>query len=240
MKINAVLVPFSHPDATKLVEALKTTGVGYSAVTMPHKGAVIPLIDSVDKDAKAVGAVNTILNKDGKLSGYNTDLDGIRYALRSARMKGKNVLIVGAGGAAAAVSYVVKKARGKAMYTDRTREKAELLKKRFGGRVVDIEKLTAKDIDVIVHATPVGQHPHTNQIAIPKALIAKHQLVFDLVYNPLQTLLLKTAKKKGARTVSGLDMFIVQGMRQVELSTGKRIIKPAYVEKLKRAVAKTL
>ncbi|MEK9177001.1 MAG: shikimate dehydrogenase [Patescibacteria group bacterium] len=238
--LDAVLMPFAHEDVGKLVAAIRTLGIGLSAVTMPHKGAVIPLLDSVHPEAKAVGAVNTILNVEGKLTGHNTDLDGIRYALRNVHLRGKHVLIVGAGGAAAAAAHVVVKAGGETMHADRTHEKAERLAKRLKGEAVELSELSPEDVDVIVHATPVGQHPNPGKMAIPESLIAKHQTVFDLVYNPLNTALLRAAKKKGAKTVSGIDMFVVQGMRQVELWTGKKILNEALVGAMRKEIAKSL
>lgn len=239
-KLDAVLLPFSNPDITQLVSAIRALPIHLTAVTMPHKQSIIPLLDGIDEEAKAVHAVNTVINRNGKLYGSNTDIAGIEYALRGVILKNKNVLLVGAGGAANAVAYVVKKKKGNLLYLNRTREKAEELQKKFGGIVVRGNELRGEGVDSIINATPVGMFPDSDDIPIPVVLLHRHQVVFDLVYNPVKTTLLKLAEKKGAKTISGLDMFAVQGLRQIELWTGKRMITNSLVEKVKRNILNEL
>jgi shikimate dehydrogenase len=207
---------------------------------MPHKESIMPLLDRIDPAAKSIGAVNTVVNRKGVLSGYNTDLDGIAYALKGLSLARKKVLIVGAGGAARAVAHVVRKQGGEIIYLNRTAAKARKLMKEFGGRIAKEKELVAGDIDLIVNATPVGMHPKTAGMPLSERLIAKHQAVFDLVYNPLETRLLKTAKRKGAKAISGLDMFVVQGLRQVELMSGRKIITPESVRSAARSLKKKI
>ena len=259
LKLNAVLSPISNPDIKKLVSDIRTLPIHLTAVTMPHKQSIMPLLDSVDAAAKKVGAANTVINKNGKLHGYNTDVTGIEYALRDTPLKDRNVLLVGAGGAANAVAYVVKKGGGNLLYLNRTKEKAEELRKRFGGIVLSPEstppqssplkrgggkrkegRLSPKGIDIIINATPLGMYPKIDEIPILPELLDTHQTVFDLVYNPVQTKLLKLAKKKGAKIISGLDMFAVQGLRQIELWTGKKIIEKKLVERVKKEILNDL
>lgn len=237
---KAITLPFSHSDIRKLVASIRTLSVQLIAVTMPFKQSVMPLLDSVEKKAAEVDAVNTIINRNGKLIGHNTDIFGIEYALRNTVLKNKNVLLLGAGGAAYAVAYVIKKKGGKLIYINRTESRAKSLQKKFGGRIAKLSNLTPKDINVIINATPIGQRPNVKSTPIGESLLAKHQTIFDLVYNPLQTKLIQLARKKGVKTISGIDMFVAQGARQVELWTGKKIITPRLVEKLKRAVIKEL
>lgn len=235
--IDALLLPFPSPDIRALVKAIRTLPVHLTAVTMPHKQSIIPLLDHVDAPAKAVGAVNTVVNKSGKLSGYNTDIDGIRYALRTVKLKGTYVALIGAGGAASAVAYVVHEKGGKLLYLNRTVRKATDLSRKFGGEVLN----GAKGIEragVIINATPIGMHPRTRELPISADAIRKGQTVFDLVYNPVDTKLLRVAGRKGAKTVSGLDMFAVQGLRQMELWTGKKIITKRLVDRVKRNILK--
>ena len=236
LKLNARLLPFSHPDIKVLVSAIRMLPIHLTAVTMPHKQSIMSLLDTVDSAAKKVGALNTVINRGGKLHGYNTDIDGIRYALRGVTLKDRNVLLVGAGGAAYAVGYVVKEGGGNLLYLNRTPQKAKKLQKMFGGLLVREGELREEGIDVIINATPLGMYPETSAIPIPEKLLHKHQTVFDLVYNPVETKLLKLAKKKGAQTISGLEMFAVQGLRQIELSTGKKIINGTVVERVKRNI----
>jgi len=240
LKIDAILVPFSHRDVRALVAAIRALPIHLTAVTMPHKQTIMPLLDAIDPDAKKVGAVNTVVNRQGKLIGYNTDIDGIRYALRDTKLRNRTVLLIGAGGAANAAASAVRKAGGKLLYMNRTAKKAQALRKRFGGEVCSEQALNAEAIDVIINATPLGMHPDEKRIPIPERLLRKGQTVFDLVYNPPQTKLLVLAKRRGARTVSGLDMFAVQGLRQIELWTGKKIITTKLVETVKRNLLKSL
>ncbi|MSU56465.1 MAG: shikimate dehydrogenase [Candidatus Taylorbacteria bacterium] len=261
LKLNAVLSPISNPDVKALVAEIRSLPLHLTAVTMPHKQSIMPLLDSVDAAAKKVGAVNTVINKKGKLHGYNTDVAGIEYALRDTKLKDRNVLLVGAGGAANAVAYVIKQKKGNLLYLNRTEKHAEELQKRFGGIVLSFEdtttpprrlgtppqlrrggtgRLSPQGIDVIINATPVGMYPKIDDVPIPEELLDKHQAVFDLVYNPVDTKLLKLARKKGAKIISGLDMFAVQGLRQIELWTGKKIITKSLVEKVKNNLLKTL
>lgn len=240
LKLNAVLLPFSNPDIKQLMAAIRALPIHLTAVTMPHKQSIMPLLDSVDGAAKAVGAVNTVVNRADKLTGYNTDIDGISYALRGTNLKGKQVLVLGAGGAAVAVSYVVKKAGGKLLYLNRTRSRAEALRKRFGGKVVSLREISPQKIALIVNATPIGMYPKVNVLPIPKAYIRGTHTVFDLIYNPKDTKLLMVSRKKGAKAVSGLDMFAVQGLRQIELWTGKKLVTQRLVERVKKNLVKTL
>lgn len=256
LELNAVLSPISNPDITALVGQIRSTPIHLTAVTMPHKQSIMPLLDKVDAPAKKVGAVNTVVNRGGQLTGYNTDIAGIEYALRDTPLKGRNVLLVGAGGAARAAAYVIKKGGGNLLYLNRTKEKAKELRKVFGGTVLPplspllrkpARRLTGGEgrlrplgIDVIINATPIGMYPNTDDMLISPELLDRHQTVFDIVYNPVETKLLKLAKKRGARVVSGLNMFAVQGLRQIELWTGKKIIEKKLVERVKRNLRKTL
>lgn len=240
LKLDAVLLPFSHPDIKALISAIRTLPIQLTAVTMPFKQSIIPLLDTVDAGAKAIGAVNTVVNRKGTLHGYNTDVAGIVYVLRDVTLKNSNVLLVGAGGASRAVAYVVAKAGGNLLYMNRTAKHAEELRRSFGGLVVGENAISPEGIDVIINATPVGMYPKADDTPVPDALLRKGQTVFDLVYNPMDTKLLKQAKKKGATTISGLDMFVVQGLRQIELWTGKKIIEKKLVERVKRNILNDL
>lgn len=235
---NAVMLPFSNPDIKKLISAIRAMSINLTAVTMPFKQSIIPFLDSVDGVALSVGAVNTVIRRNNKLIGYNTDIFGIEYALRDTPLCGKNILLVGTGGAGFAVACVIKNGGGKCLYADRSLNKARRLQKKFGGKIAQIKNLSAKDIDVIINATPIGMYPKTKNSPIPISLIGKHQTVFDLVYNPIKTKLIKSAEKKGAKTISGIDMFIAQGIRQAELWTGKNIINQKLVCRLKKIIIK--
>lgn len=235
---NAVMLPFSNPDIKKLISAIRIMSINLTAVTMPFKQSIMPFLDSVDDAALSAGAVNTVIRKNNKLIGYNTDIFGIEYALRHTPLRDKNVLLIGAGGAGLAVACVIKNNGGKCLYADRNLKKARRLQKRFGGKIAQIKNLAAKDIDIIINATPVGMYPNIKNSPVPAMLIDKHQTIFDIVYNPAETKFLKIAREKGAKTISGIDMFIAQGIRQIELWTGKNIINPKLASRLKKIIIK--
>ena len=236
LKLNAVTVPVADSDVGKLVSKIRTESIGLTAVTMPFKKSVIPLLDHIDKTAKSINAVNTIINKNGKLFGYNTDIDGIQYALREVPLKNKNVLLLGAGGAGHAVAHVVSEQKGKLIYINRTIEESFNMAKKFKGRVAKEDELDAGDIDVIINATPVGMFPDVSSLSAPDKVIDKNKVVFDVVYSPLETKLLQVAKQRGAIVISGIDMFVAQGVCQIERWTGKKIITPKLMEQLKKKI----
>jgi len=234
LKLYAVTVPVADSDVKKLVSKIRNESIGLTAVTMPFKKSVIPLLDRIDKVARKVKAINTIINKNGKLSGYNTDIDGVRYALRKLRLQNKRVLLLGAGGAGYAVAYVVRERGGKLFYLNRNVQESLVIQKIFQGRIAKVGELSAGDIDVIINATPVGMFPDVQSLSAPDKIIDKNKVVFDVVYSPLETKLLKVAKQRGAKTISGIDMFLAQGIKQIELWTGKNIINSSLVSRLKK------
>lgn len=236
--INAVMLPFSNSDVKKLVSAIRAMSINLIAVTMPFKQSIIPLLDSIDDTASSIGAVNTVINRGEKLIGYNTDIFGIEYALRNTSLRDKNVLLVGAGGAGRALAYLIKKNGGKCMYVDRTLKRTLRLQKQFGGKIAQLKNLSSKDIDIIINATPIGMRPDTKNSPVPINLIDKHQTVFDLVYNPVKTKLIKLAQKKRAKTIFGIDMFIAQGIKQIELWRGKNIINPNLISRFRKIIIK--
>lgn len=240
LKLDAVTIPVADSDVGKLVSKIRKESIGLTAVTMPFKKSVIPLLDYVDKTAESINAVNTIINKNGKLFGYNTDIDGVRYALRNVPLKNKRVLLLGAGGAGHAVAYVVSEQKGKLIYLNRTIEESFNMAKKFKGQQAKEEELKAGDIDVIINATPVGMFPDVSSLSAPSKVIDKNKVVFDVVYSPLETKLLQVAKQKGAIVISGIDMFVAQGIRQIELWTNKKIISLDLVGRLKKVIIEKL
>ncbi len=223
--INAFMLPVSNKRLVPLISAIRVLGIRLTAVTMPFKQTIIPYLDKVDPKAMAIKAVNTVINKNGKLFGFNTDIDGIIFALQNQKISDKTVLIIGAGGAARAAAYYVKNKKGKILYLNRTKNKALLLQKAFGGKVVGLKDLYQKNIDILINATPIGAYPKTKALPVPKEVVKKCECVFDIVYNPLQTSLIKLAHNERIKTISGIEMFIGQALKQIELFSGKKIAK---------------
>lgn len=219
--IDACMETAPDEDIKRLVQLIREKPISLTAVTIPHKETIIEYLDEVDTVAREIGAVNTVINRGGKLYGYNTDVVGISIALQGVEIKGKNVIVLGAGGAARAVAYYIAKQGGNLYYYNRTQEKAEQLQKEFGGMVItesDIPKIIA---DVIVNTTPLGLFPNVDTSPLENYTFNSKQAVFDMVYNPRETKLLQTAKAAGATTISGIEMFIGQALEQVRLWTGE-------------------
>lgn len=220
--IDAVMLAFESSDLRKAVNGIKDLGIGLTAVTLPFKEAIMPLLGSVDPLASKIGAVNTVVNKNGRLSGYNTDILGIAAALKGVPVRGRKVLLLGAGGAALAAAYYAVSNGGDLYYLNRTPAKAKRLARRFGGEVILPKAVEGLDPDIIVNATPIGMHPKTDATPLPGYRFRKGQTVFDLIYNPVRTRLISEAARAGARAVSGEVMFAHQAIAQVKLWSGKQ------------------
>ena len=227
-------------------------------VTVPHKEAVMPLLDAVEATARDIGAVNTVVSRDGRLVGANTDLEGFLRALREEgtyEPRGGNALVLGAGGAARAVAYalLVEGVAGVAIANwspDRARVLAEELGARFPGRAralsLDAEALAPllgadASVDLLVNCTSLGMAhgPDPDASPVPAELIPGTALVYDLVYaryNPQETPLLAAARLAGARTLGGLPMLVYQGATAFRLWTGRE----APIDVMMRAASAAL
>src|SRR3990167_7575283 len=221
--IDAVWLAFENQDIGKLIVAVRALPIHLTAVTLPHKETVMPFLDEIDERAREIGAVNTVINSGGKLKGFNTDVVGIERSLSGTELKNKNVLVLGAGGVAHAILYHLREKKSKIYVHDRTLSKTESLTKKFGGTSLEKDSLNTFEYDVIINATPVGLPPNTEATPIPKDLIKKGSTVFDLVYNPPKTTLLKHAEERGAKPISGLLMFLEQALEQQRLWLDREI-----------------
>lgn len=221
--INAVMLAFPNEDIATVIASMRALPIQLLAVTLPHKQEVMKHLDQIDPAAREIGAVNTVINREGKLHGYNTDVVGIAEALKDVPVQDRNVLVLGAGGAARPLCWFLKKNAAHIFCLNRTRTKAEELMKEFGGTALDNEGLQKAGIDVIVNATPVGMEPLTDESPLDASLLNSGQTVFDLIYNPAETLLLKDAKKAGAKTINGMPMLVAQALEQVRLWSGKEL-----------------
>jgi 3-dehydroquinate dehydratase/shikimate dehydrogenase len=229
--LNAVFVPLQVKDLDEFMRRtvkpetreIELNFKGF-AVTIPHKRNIVKHLDSIDETARAIGAVNTVKIEDGKLSGYNTDAQGFIEPLQNAfgDLKNARVAVFGAGGASRAVCCALKKAGADVTVFARNLEKSEQLKADFGVR---IEKLSpAKnygDFDILVNATPLGTKGEPeNETPAVAAQIENVKLVYDLIYNPFETKLIKEAKKVFVPVLGGLSMLIAQAAAQQKIWTG--------------------
>jgi shikimate dehydrogenase len=233
LNINAVLLAFPNNNLPSLIKSIKTLSIGLTAVTMPYKEKVLKYLDYYSPEVKTLKAANTIIQREGKLYGHNTDVDGIKYALRDISLLEKNVLVIGAGGAARAAALVLKDNHSNIFWLNRTKKKAIALSKIFGGKVIDSDKLKELDIDIIINTTPLGMHPNIDVSPLPNYTFNANQTIFDMVYNPMDTQLLKQAQKSNAKIINGLDMFVGQGLKQIELFKDVKILSIKMINDIK-------
>jgi shikimate dehydrogenase len=235
--MNAVYLAFDTQDVEGLVRGMKAFGIKGLSVTIPHKSAVIPLLDRVDELAQRIGAVNTISNEEGRLIGYNTDAMGALKALEEkTRISGKKCVIVGAGGAARAIGFILKEKGVPLQLANRSKERGEALARDLGCSFVPLAGVEQTNADLLINTTSVGMSPHTDESPVPDRILREGMTVMDIVYNPLETRLLRTAKQRGCVTVEGLGMFVHQGAEQFRLWTGRA----APTEAMSQAVRKVL
>jgi shikimate dehydrogenase len=237
--IDFIYVPFQARDIKPAIEAIRGLGIRGASITVPHKVTAMPYLDHIDEEAREIGAVNTVVNDNGVLTGYNTDGTGARQALGEVTtLAGKKAVLIGSGGAALAIAAALKKSGTRLVILNRTVEKARHLAKMantddFGG----LDKLPiVSSADILINATPVGMWPEVNESVIPRELLHQGITVFDIVYNPMETRLLTEAKEKGYSVVYGYKMLLYQAARQFELFTGHRAPLPVMEHALIEAL----
>lgn len=215
--LDAVLLAKAYDDIESLIAAIRTLDVKLTAVTVPYKEKVIHYLDDYSQEVQAIGACNTIIQQNGILRGYNTDIDGIAYAFRETPIYRKKALIIGAGGSARSAAYFLTQHEANIFWYNRTLSKAKKLADIFGGNVITQQDLNNMEIEVIINTTPIGLYPNQQETPLPKYRFNENQVVFDMVYNPHITKLLHDAQKHQAIFISGIEMFIGQAIKQVEL-----------------------
>jgi len=232
LDLNAVYVAFPVTNLAQAVTGLRGLNIGGVSVTIPFKEEIIPLLDELDPQAACIGAVNTVVNREGRLLGHNTDWRGAAAALLPhTPITGEHVLLLGAGGAARAIAFAVKEKGGTFSLTDVDQARAMNLAREFGGEALAPDALANCPATVLINATPVGMAPAHEDIPIDPELLGSFRVVMDIVYKPLETRLLREAKARGCQVVDGLQMLIHQGAAQFELWTGR----PAPREVMARA-----
>jgi shikimate dehydrogenase len=235
--LDYIYLPFRvrPEELTQAIAGLKALNIRGFNVTIPHKVSVIPLLDGLDPLAEKIGAVNTVVNGGGGLRGYNTDATGFLRALlgRGVKPEDKNVVIVGAGGAARAIAYILAEKGAhltiinRKLELDWAEDIAQLILEDFGREVRVMELLPRKlavalpGADILVNATSVGMSPAGGRSPVPARLLHRRTVVFDVVYNPMTTKLLREARAAGAKTIGGVDMLAWQGALAFEKWTGQ-------------------
>jgi len=244
--IDAVYVPFrvKKSELKNAIQGLRSLSVKGFNVTAPHKVKIIQYLNRLDSTAEEIGSVNTVLNKNGSLRGYSTDGSGALKALEEvcAPLEGQSLLIFGAGGASRAIAHTLTPRVKSLRLVNRTLTHAKQLERRLRQRFRTAITSTAlsgrnlrhlvEEADVIINATSMGMR-RKDDLPIGEGWLRKDQWIFDIVYDPLETNLLKLAGQAGAKTVSGLDMLLNQGAASFELWTGRK----APVLEMRRAIA---
>lgn len=245
--IDAVYLPLRIP-ADVLLDSLKEfdrLGLSGYSVTIPHKEGVLQFCDSMDEETDEIGAANTLYRLNDQWAATNTDasaaLEAIQEGLNKAGsvvdLVGRKVLILGAGGASRAVAYALMRSGAAVSVTNRTRERGRTLAAEIGCQYVSWENRGAEACEVLVNCTSVGMHPNLDESPFEQHWLSDSTLVFDTVYNPEQTLLLKHARERGCPTISGIEMFVRQAGRQFELFTGMEAPRDYMAETLRRSMS---
>lgn len=249
LKLNAVYMLFEKsnaefPHALKLLRLMDVAGFN---VTIPYKEEIIPYLDTIDAQAARIGAVNTVVNKKGKFIGYNTDAPGFIHSLRNDlkfQPKGKNIFIVGAGGAGRAIGFALGKEKAKAItFYDIYSPRAEKLAKAFGcafpgcsvASVATPARGDLSAISLVVNASNCGMKLD-DPLPIDPKLLPKGGVVYDIIYNPSPTKLIKAVKARGILGVNGLGMLLCQGALAFEIWTKRK----APVAAMRKALLKEL
>ena len=234
MNFNGIYVPFKVDTIGDFMREFRKLDIKGYSVTIPHKESVINHLDTIDPMAKKIGAVNTIVNMDGQLVGYNTDCEAAIKVLedvsrgerpfaltKDVHLREKKVTIVGAGGAARAIAFGLKERQAQITIINRNYERAQSLARDVGCFSRKFDDPQALDTDILINATPVGMYPKINETPIDKDKLKSSMIVFDTIYNPIETKLLKEAKAQGCKTINGLSMFVHQAAAQFKLWTGQ-------------------
>lgn len=238
--INAAYTAFrvTAADLGNAVAGIRSLGFGGINVTIPHKVAIMAHLDDIDEDSRLIGAVNTVVNKEGQLIGYNTDGIGYVRSLKEetgCTLQGRRVLLLGAGGAARGVAFALaRESPDRITIANRTLEKAAALADAIrqapvgaDGRALPLGELFDRHerYDLIINTTSIGMHPHTGDMPIADDMLprlaADGAIVSDLIYNPRETRLLARARELGAIVHGGLGMFVYQGAYAFEYWTGQ-------------------
>ncbi|MFZ2949951.1 MAG: shikimate dehydrogenase [Desulfuromonadaceae bacterium] len=251
LNLDYVYVAFKVEDVKNALSGMKAlTNFRGLSVTIPHKMEVIKYVDEINDLDRSIGSINTVINENGKLIGMGTDGPGALKALVDAGvvLQGKNVAMVGSGGVARAIAFTLaqKAGVGKISLLDIDENMLQGLAQDLkSGTDADIESFVSNDAsiakvmsyaDIIVNCTPIGMHPHEGVSIVPPELFRDGQAVFDVVYNPIETKLLRDARSRGLIAVSGVDMFINQAAMQFEYFTEVK----APIEEMRRVLMEKL
>lgn len=236
--LDYAYLPFrvDKADLGKALDGMRALNMRGMNITIPHKVEVMQYLDALDPLAEKIGAVNTVVNDSGRLTGYNTDATGFLQPLieKDAEPEGRNVVVIGAGGASRAISFML--ADRKARLTIMNRREEFDWAVNLAAHVSEIFKVDVSALElnrgnletalagagIVVNATSLGMSPNVDATPIPSELLRPGIILYDIVYNPLKTRLVREAEAAGAETVSGIDMLVWQGVLAFEKWTGQK------------------
>ncbi|TWU03573.1 shikimate dehydrogenase [Neorhodopirellula pilleata] len=244
--INARYLPFRVPkdDLQTFMNTCHDIGVEGISITIPHKEAAVDYCTQAEASVTGIGAINTMIFNGEDRIGYNTDyraaMDCIEETFKIERgtensMQGKTALILGAGGVSRAIAWGLRQRKCDVVIASRTEERAKMLASEIGCTAIDWELRHDVKAHLLVNGTPVGMHPNVDDSPYEQAAINQFMVVFDTVYNPENTLLIKQARQKQARVITGVDMFVRQAAYQYRLFTGKDAPTDLMRQKIKQA-----
>lgn len=234
---NGIYLALRVKDIAPAISGIKALNIKGASITIPHKVAVMEFLDQIDEKALKIGAVNTVIIRQDLLIGYNSDCTGAIKALsEKTGITGKDVAIIGAGGAARAIGFGIVSEGGNVTVLNRSIKHGEQLAKDLRSDYRPLAEFKKVRCQILINTTPVGMFPDIEAMPVQKKDIKKEMVVMDIVYNPLKTRLLKEAEDIGCITIDGVSMFVYQGAYQFQLWTGIK----APVDIMKKAVLQAL
>ncbi len=246
--INAVYVPFrvTRQQFQTFLDDMGPLNLQGLSVTIPHKESAVTKVQYADGAVKMVRALNTLVRRDGAWEGHNTDYRAAMMLLEAKLgaepgeakpFSGRRVLVLGAGGVARAIVFGLVRRGAFVTICGRTLERAEALAREAGARHVSWQQRTAVPCDVLINCTPVGMFPNVDEIPVPPGFLEEGMVVFDTVYHPENTMLVKEARARGCRVITGLEMFIRQAVLQFQLFTQEEAPEELMLEVARRELS---
>ena len=224
MDLNARYVSFCVKDLENAILGIRALDIKGVSVTIPHKVEVMKYLDEVDEESRKIGAVNTIINNNGRLLGANTDWMGVVRTLQEAvDIKDRTFLILGVGGTALAALFGIIREGGLPVIVNRPEEEetGRKIARLWDCPFYRLSEIGQLRMDFLMNTTPVGMYPNVEQSPVSPEILGNFRWVMDVIYNPYKTKLLRDAEKAGCGVLSGLDMFVHQGAEQIKLWTGR-------------------
>lgn len=245
LELDAVYLPFRVKQPRTFLDGYERIGLQGLSVTIPHKQAMVGLMDEVDELTSRVGALNTVHISNGRRLGYNTDIAAALQSIESAAdraglpsLENCTALVVGAGGAGRAIAYGLAPRVARLIIANRTLSRAERLAAELNAESCGLDLMTQHRPDVLINATSVGMSPRTDESPVPAEMLRPDMAVFDSIYNPIETRLLSEARRAGSTTASGLEWFVNQGAAQLEIWTGREAPRDLMTEVVRRQLGR--